>query len=103
MQHDLRLYLALIVKTSVGNGDHHIVVHSLEKHLPLEIDDPSLLRALQCPHQRLVVLLNIRMVKELAKLHMGRARVRPDAPNVNEQLLDLCVQSTLFDSQKTNR
>lgn len=75
MPNDLRLYLALLVKTRVGDADHHIVVHSLEKHLPLEIDDPALLRALQCPHQRLVELLHIRVVEELAKLDMGRARL----------------------------
>jgi hypothetical protein len=96
---DSRLYLALIVKTSLGDGNHHIVVHSLEKHLPLKIDDPTLLRALQCPHQSLVVLLHIGMVKELAKLDVGGSRLRPDTPNIYQQLLDLCIQTTLVDAK----
>ena len=59
----------------------------------LELDDALLLRGLERAHERLVVLLDLLVVKEHAVLHCPDAVLvaAPDAHDVGPQRLDLLI------------
>ena len=56
------------LQANVGDGYDDIVVHALQKHLTLKVDNAAFLGALQCPHQCFVVLLYLGIVEQFTKL-----------------------------------
>lgn len=75
----------------------HIVVHPLQKHLTLEANHASFLRRFESADQRLVILLNLVIVKKLTELYRRRSRLIANATNVRQKLQDLFVNPLLRD------
>ena len=95
--HDIVVVLmrcSVAATASLHNTDLHLVAHTLEQKLPLKGDQFAFLGSLERPHQCLVVIRNIVVVKQLTERCVGLA-FYPDAPNVHQQLGALFVQTAL--------